>query len=58
MENRIQFRCRKCNKLLFNYISGDLHIEMKCERCKRVLALKKYQEKYVYMRSMNGILRV
>ena len=56
--NKIQFRCRKCNKLLFNYISGDLHIEMKCERCKRVLTFKNYEEKYVRMNSKNGIFRV
>lgn len=58
MENKIQFRCKKCNKLLFNYISGDLHMEMKCERCKRILVLKKYREKYIGMHSTNGIFRV
>ncbi|HIG0360445.1 hypothetical protein [Clostridium botulinum] len=30
----IQFRCPKCNKLLFKYkLHGHLSIEIKCNRC-------------------------
>ncbi len=38
-DNRIIIRCRKCNQRMFDYISGDVQLEMKCCRCKRVLVM-------------------
>ncbi len=57
MENKkIEFHCSKCNKRLFDYIAGDMcvEIEMKCERCKRVMRLKKYTELQIRTKSING----
>lgn len=59
MENsRIEFHCRKCNKRLFDYIAGDMRIdiEMKCERCKRIMRLKKYTEMQIRAHSVDGRL--
>ena len=47
----IEIRCKKCNKLMMEYfMSGDdsavvlQNIGIKCDRCKRVMILKKYSE--------------
>lgn len=50
----ITFCCNKCNKRLFDYKSGTLNIEMKCDRCKRVLRLKNVDENYVDTRIVRG----
>ena len=49
--NVIEIRCKKCNKLMMEYyMSGDdsavvlQNIGIKCDRCKRVMILKKYSE--------------
>ena len=51
IENVIEIRCKKCNKLMMEYfVCGDdsavalQNIGIKCERCKRVMILKKYSE--------------
>ena len=43
-DNRIIIRCRKCNQRMFDYISGDVNVEMKCCRCKRVMVMKSLDE--------------
>lgn len=55
-KSKIEFHCRKCNKRLFDYIAGDmcLEIEMKCERCKRVMRLKNYTELQIREKTVNG----
>lgn len=57
-KSRVRFHCRKCNKRLFDYISGDLQIEMKCDRCKRVLVLKNYTEAAIRAQAVDGIFKV
>ncbi len=49
--NVIEIRCKKCNKLMMEYfVCGDdsavalQNIGIKCDRCKRVMILKKYSE--------------
>ena len=49
--NVIEIRCTKCNKLMMEYfVCGDdsavalQNIGIKCDRCKRVMILKKYSE--------------
>ena len=49
--NVIEIRCHKCNKLMMEYfVCGDdsavalQNIGIKCDRCKRVMILKKYSE--------------
>lgn len=59
-KSKIEFHCKKCNKRLFDYIAGDIciDIEMKCERCKRIMRLKKYTELQIRTHAMNGKLVV
>lgn len=66
-QKMIEFRCRRynCNKLFLNYyitgVCGNLHlegIELKCDKCKRVLRLKKYTEQMLIEQSENGVFKV
>lgn len=66
-QEMVEFRCRRhnCNKLLLNYyitgVDSSLHlegIELKCEKCKRVLRLKNYTEKLLAEQSEKGVFRV
>lgn len=58
IEGKIVFRCKACNNRLFDYISGDMHIEMKCTRCKRVMVLKNYTEKLIRVNAKNNTFRI
>lgn len=57
-DNRIVIRCRKCNQRMFDYVSGDMHIEMKCSRCKRVMVMKNYTEGFLRAKAKNGEYRI
>lgn len=66
-QKMIAFRCKRhhCNQLLLNYyimgVDSSLHlegIELKCEKCKRVLRLKKYAEQMLIEQSDNGVFKV
>ena len=57
-DNRIVIRCRKCNQRMFDYISGDVQLEMKCCRCKRVFVMKNYTESFLRTRSKNGEFKI
>ncbi len=55
---KIEFRCKTCNNRLFDYVSGNMHIEMKCTRCKRVMILKSYTEKIIRNEAIKGIFKI
>ena len=59
-KERIVFRCGKCRQRLFDYMAGDMtvEIEMKCSRCKRVLLLKKYSEALIRRKAVNNEIRI
>ena len=57
-DSRIIIRCKKCNQRMFDYISGDVHIEMKCSRCKRALVMKNYTESILRAKAKNGEYRI
>ena len=64
-ENVIEIRCKKCNKLMMEYfVCGDdsavalQNIGIKCDRCKRVMILKKYSEGMMKEHSENGTFRI
>ncbi|WDU82309.1 Com family DNA-binding transcriptional regulator [Caloramator sp. Dgby_cultured_2] len=41
LENMDDFRCPKCNKLLFKYkLKGELVAQVKCTRCKTLASLQ------------------
>ena len=63
--NVIEIRCKKCNKLMMEYfVCGDdsavalQNIGIKCDRCKRVMILKKYSEGMMKEHSENGTFRI
>ena len=54
-----------CNRLLMNYYpTGENNglylagLELKCEKCKRVLRLKNYTEQELLKHTENGVLHV
>lgn len=57
-KEKIAIRCKECNNRMFDYVSGDMHIEMKCVRCKRVLVLKNYSEDMIRAGAVNGECRI
>ena len=57
-DTRIIIRCKKCNQRMFDYISGDVQLEMKCCRCKRVLVMKKYTESFIRAKVKNGEFKI
>ena len=59
--NVIEIRCKKCNKLMMEYfVCGDdsavalQNIGIKCDRCKRVMILKKYSEGMMTIRDIRN----
>ncbi len=68
MDNRIEIRCRRCNKLLAYYYLPDTltgktvlnmdGLEFKCEKCKRILHPKNYTEQLLFKNIDCGILLV
>ena len=44
---KVSFCCKDCKRKMFDYYAGILNLYIKCNRCKRVLTLKKIDEKYV-----------
>lgn len=61
----IEIRCRQCKKLMMNYhMCGDdsavalQGIGVKCDRCKRVMILKKYTEGMLISRLIDGAFRI
>ena len=55
---KVSFCCKDCKRKMFDYYAGILNLSIKCNRCKRVLTLKKIDEKYVAERMINGKLFV
>lgn len=55
---KVSFCCKDCKKRMFDYHAGILNLSIKCNICKRVLTLKKIDEKYVAERMINGKLFV
>lgn len=68
MENgKIEIRCKRhnCNRLFMNYhVTGEnielnlQGIELKCEKCKRVLRMKRYTEQMLIEYSADGVFRI
>jgi len=68
MNNKIEIRCRRCNKLLAYFYLPDTQtgqialnmdgLEFKCEKCKRLLRPKNYTEQLLFKNTDCGILLV
>ena len=64
---KIEIRCGRhnCNKLFMNYyVTGNnielnlQGLELKCEKCKRVLRMKKYTEQLLIKNSVDGVFKI
>ena len=66
--NVIEIRFKKCKKRFFDYLinddkSSDMEVVMsvislKCERCDRVMVMKKYTQGYLISHSKNGVFKI
>ena len=66
--NRIEIRCKRCNKLFAYYYLSNAPIgqtslnmaglEFKCEKCKRILRPKNYTEELLFRNIKCGIILV
>ena len=63
--DRVELRCRKCNRYFMNYtLMGKKdavvlqNIELKCDRCKRMLMLKKCTESELMLHAVNGMYKI
>ena len=45
IDNKVEVRCSVCNQRLFDYMSGEFLIEIKCSRCKAVNLLQGRRDK-------------
>ncbi len=43
---------------IFDYISGDMSVEIKCNRCKRVILMKGYTEERIRAQAKQGIYSI
>lgn len=64
-EGRIELHCSKCNRHLMNYtMTGEAdsivlqNIELKCERCKRMMVLQKCTEEMLMLHAVNGAYKI
>lgn len=57
-KEKIVIRCKHCNNRMFDYVAGDMHIEMKCNKCKRVLVMKNYTESMIRANAEKGEYRI
>lgn len=66
MEYRtIEIRCKKCKKHFMNYEphgrDEDIVLQgicIKCDRCKRIMALQKYTEGFLISHSKKNIFKI
>ena len=57
-ENKIVIRCKKCNHRIFDYIAGDMCLEIKCSRCKTTIGVLRFTEEYVRRKAENGVYKI
>ena len=56
--DKIVVRCKKCNHRIFDYIAGDMCLEIKCSRCKTIIGVLKFTEEYVRRKARDGVYKV
>jgi len=67
-ENVIEIRCKQCKKRFFDYMISCENdsdnevvmsgISLKCDRCNRVMIMKKYTQGYLVSHSRNGVFKI
>lgn len=56
--DKIVIRCKHCNYRIFDYIAGDMCLEIKCSKCKKTIGVIKFTEDYVRTKAKNGEYRI
>ena len=56
--SRIEIHCRKCNQRVFDYLGGDVELEIKCCRCKRFMALRGMTEAMIRSQAVDGVWKI
>ena len=61
----IEFRCKKCNRRIMDYMVQEddnaivmQGIMIKCDRCKRVINLKKYTQRMIFDNMIMNFIKV
>lgn len=61
MENtkdKIIIRCKHCNNRMFDYVAGNMCLEIKCSRCKKPLGVIRFTEDYIRANAKNGEYKI
>lgn len=57
-KNKITIRCKYCNNRMFDYMAGDMCLEIKCSRCKKPLGIIRFTEEYIRTNAKNGEYKI
>ncbi len=57
-KEKIEIRCKHCNHRMFDYISGEMCLEIRCSKCKTTIGVLRFTEDYVRSNSKNGVCRI
>jgi len=57
-EDKITIRCKHCNNRMFDYVAGDMCLEIKCGKCKKLLGVIKFTENHIRSHAQNGEYRI
>ena len=57
-KDKIVIRCKKCNNRIFDYVAGDMCIEIKCSKCKKLIGVLSFTESHIRGKAVNGEYRV
>lgn len=58
MDVVVKICCKKCSKRLFDYVSGSTEMNMKCERCKRIIRFKNFNEVQIRENIQDGVFKI
>lgn len=57
-KDKVTIRCKHCNHRIFDYIAGDMVVEIKCSKCKKTIGTLRFIENVVRDKAINGEYRV
>lgn len=57
-KDKITIRCKKCNHRMFDYVAGDMCLEIKCSRCKTYIGVIHFMGNQIQANAKNGECRI
>ena len=57
-KEKITIRCKHCNNRMFDYVAGDMCLEIKCSKCKKLIGVIQFTEDYIRSKARNGEYRI